>query len=48
MRAIGKGIMYSPISADYVLVYIFEGEGNQVYINAETGVVEGHSLPIYY
>lgn len=47
-KPIGKGIVYSPISADYVLVYIFEGEGNQFYINAETGVVEGHSLPIYY
>lgn len=47
-KPVGKGIVFSPISADYVLVYIFEGEGNQFYINAETGIVEGHSLPIYY
>jgi Putative zinc-finger len=39
-KSIGKGIIYSTISADYVLVHIFEGEENWVYINAETGVGE--------
>jgi hypothetical protein len=39
-KAKGKGIIYSTISSDYVLVYIFEGKENFIYINAETGVVE--------
>ncbi|ANX11616.1 hypothetical protein ABE41_006320 [Fictibacillus arsenicus] len=39
-KLIEKGIVYSTVSADYVLVYVFEGEGDMVYINAETGVVE--------
>jgi hypothetical protein len=39
-KLIEKGIVYSTVSADYVLVYVLEGEGDMVYINAETGVVE--------
>jgi hypothetical protein len=39
-KPIGKGIIYSTVSADYVLVHIFEGKENWVYINAETGVAE--------
>jgi hypothetical protein len=39
-KLIEKGIVYSTVSADYVLVYVFEGEGDMIYINAETGVVE--------
>jgi hypothetical protein len=39
-KSIEKGIIYSTVSADYVLVHVFEGEGNFVYINAETGIVE--------
>ncbi|MFE1245131.1 zf-HC2 domain-containing protein [Fictibacillus sp. NPDC058756] len=39
-KSVEKGIIYSTVSADYVLVHVFEGEDNFVYINAETGVVE--------
>lgn len=46
-KPIGKGIIYSAVTADYVLVYVFEGEENRVYINAETGIVERPYLPIY-
>lgn len=46
-NAVGKGIIYSAVTADYVLVYVFEGEENGVYINAETGVVERPYIPIY-
>ncbi|NHM31915.1 zf-HC2 domain-containing protein [Neobacillus terrae] len=46
-NAIRKGIIYSPISADYVLVYIFEGKEEWVYINAATGVVERPYVPIH-
>ncbi|MGI8385690.1 zf-HC2 domain-containing protein [Robertmurraya sp. P23] len=42
-----KGIIYSAVTADYVLVYVFEGKENWIYINAETGVVERPYLPIY-
>lgn len=45
-KPIGKGIVYSPVSADYVLIYIFEGEENWIYINAKTGVVERHYIPM--
>jgi hypothetical protein len=44
---VGKGIIYSSVTADYVLVYVFEGKENWVYINAETGIVESPYLPIY-
>lgn len=40
VQALGKGIIYSTVSADYVLVYIFEGEENRIYLNAKTGIVE--------
>lgn len=40
VKAIGTGIIYSTVSADYVLVHIFEGKENRIYINAETGKVE--------
>lgn len=40
VKTIGSGIIYSTISADFVLVHIFEGQENRIYINAETGVVE--------
>jgi hypothetical protein len=46
-KSIGKGIIYSAISADYVLVHIFEGEENWVYINAETGIVERSYISDY-
>jgi hypothetical protein len=39
-KSVEKGIIYSTVSADYVLVHVFEGEDSFVYINAETGVVE--------
>ncbi|MDR7071667.1 zf-HC2 domain-containing protein [Fictibacillus barbaricus] len=39
-KTVEKGIMYSTISSDYVLVNVFEGKDNFIYINAETGVVE--------
>jgi hypothetical protein len=39
-NSIGKGIIYSTVSADYVLVHIFKGEENWIYINAETGITE--------
>jgi Putative zinc-finger len=47
-KPIGKGIIYSNISSDYVLVHIFEGEENWVYINAETGVAERSYVSHYY
>jgi hypothetical protein len=47
-KQIGKGIIYSNISSDYVLVHIFEGEGNWVYINAETGVAERSYVSHYH
>jgi uncharacterized membrane protein YkoI len=40
VEVVGKGIIYSTVSADFVLVHIFEGKENRIYINAETGVVE--------
>ncbi|MFJ5759312.1 anti-sigma factor family protein [Neobacillus sp. NPDC093182] len=40
VKALGKGIIYSSVSAGYVLVHIFEGEENRIYLNAETGIVE--------
>jgi hypothetical protein len=40
VKAIGTGIIYSTVSADYVLVYVFEGKESKIYINAETGIVE--------
>ena len=46
-NAIRKGIIYSPISADYILVYIFEGKDNWVYINAENGIVERPYTPMH-
>jgi hypothetical protein len=39
-KAVGKGIEYSTVSSDYVLVYVFEGKDTFIHINAETGVVE--------
>lgn len=39
-KSVEKGIIYSTVSADYVLVHVFEGEDSFVYINAETGIVE--------
>lgn len=47
VKALGKGIIYSTVSADYVLVYIFEGEENRIYINAETGGVERPYISIH-
>jgi hypothetical protein len=47
-KPIGKGIIYSSVSADYVLVHIFEGKENWVYINAETGVVERPYISVPY
>ncbi|WNB92587.1 zf-HC2 domain-containing protein [Bacillus sp. NEB1478] len=44
-KAVEKGIIYSTVSSDYVLVYIFEGKDNWIYINAETGVVEKPYIP---
>lgn len=46
-KAVGKGIIYSTVSSDYVLVYFFEGKGNLVYINAETGVVERPYISVH-
>jgi hypothetical protein len=40
VKTIGTGIIYSSVSAGYVLVHIFEGQENRIYINAETGGVE--------
>ncbi|WP_226537446.1 hypothetical protein [Fictibacillus halophilus] len=47
-KPIGKGIIYSNISSDYVLVHIFKGEENLVYINAETGVAERSYVSHYH
>jgi hypothetical protein len=46
-KAIRKSIIYSTVSADYVLVHIFEGKENWIYINAETGIAESPYLPIH-
>lgn len=46
-KLIEKGIVYSTVSAGYVLVHVFEGDGNMVYINAETGVVERRYISNY-
>jgi hypothetical protein len=46
-KSIGKGIIYSTVTADYVLVHIFEGQENWVYINAETGIVERSYISDY-
>jgi hypothetical protein len=40
VKMLGTGIIYSTVSADYVLVDIFEGEESRIYINSDTGVVE--------
>jgi hypothetical protein len=40
VKAIGTSIVYSTVSADYVLVQIFEGKENRIYLNAETGGIE--------
>lgn len=47
VKTLGTGIIYSTISADYVLVYVFEGKENKIYINAETGIVERPYLFIH-
>ncbi|MBM7694303.1 hypothetical protein JOC77_003764 [Peribacillus deserti] len=47
VKKMGKGIIYSTVSTDYVLVHIYEGKGNRVYINAETGIVERPYLSIH-
>lgn len=46
-KPVGKGIIYSAVSADYVLVYVFEGTENWIYINAETGVFERPYSPVF-
>lgn len=46
-KPVGKGIIYSSVSADYVLVHVFEGTENWIYINAETGIVERPYLPVF-
>ncbi|NWQ41055.1 zf-HC2 domain-containing protein [Bacillus sp. EB106-08-02-XG196] len=47
VKTIGTGIIYSTVSADYVLVYVFEGKENKIYFNAETGIVERPYLFIH-
>ncbi|MCM3693146.1 zf-HC2 domain-containing protein [Neobacillus niacini] len=47
VKVIGTGIIYSTVSADHVLVHIFEGKEKRIYINAETGIVERPSLSFH-
>lgn len=37
---IETGIIYSTVSAKYVLVHVYKGPENWVYVNAETGIIE--------